>query len=112
MNIQAYKGTALATLKLHYALEHVATQMACLGFLFKFQEYWIERMVHEVKDDVHGNANVNPEVTAVKVLLCRVAANSCRCGCRKLRGIFMRCCTNRLMPIPFIYSWGPHTYRL
>ena len=72
--MQAFQGTALLTLKLHYAREHVACQMASQGFVHKFQEYWIERMVHEVKDSVHGNTTHNSEVTYAKVRLCRDAA--------------------------------------
>lgn len=79
--MQAYRGTALATLKLHYALHHVGDQMACLGHLDKFQEYWVERMVHELKALTRGNASRNAEVTFVKVLLCARAAASSRCAC-------------------------------
>ena len=59
-------------------MHHVGDQMACLGHLDKFQEYWIERMVHELKACVHGNASKNAEVTFVKVLLCGWAAKSSR----------------------------------
>ena len=52
--------------------------MASQGTLDKMQEYWIERMVGDIKDLVHGNATHNSDVTAVKVLLCRMAARKCR----------------------------------
>lgn len=69
----------MSTIKLHYALYHVADQMATLGFLYKFQEYWIERMVGYVKDSIHGNSTRCPEVTFAKVHLTKLAAAHCRC---------------------------------
>lgn len=73
-SVQAYGTTALATMKLHHAVHHVGDQMATQGFPAQFQELWIERMVGYVKELVHGNANADPEITAVKVHLTKVAA--------------------------------------
>lgn len=78
--MQAYGGTALATLKLHYARCHVADQMATHGFLDKFQEYWVERMIGDIQDSVNRNARHNAELTYVKIQLCRRAAIRSRWG--------------------------------
>ena len=76
--LQAYQGTALSTIKLHFARYHVADLMASHGFLDKFQEYWIERMVGDVKESIHGNAKHNVESTYVRVHLCRRGATKSR----------------------------------
>ena len=52
--------------------------MASHGFLDKFQEYWIERMVGDVKDSIHGNAKHHVESTYVRVHLCRRGATKSR----------------------------------
>lgn len=80
-SVQAYQGTALCTIKLHYAMHHVPVIMASHGFLHKFQELWIERMVADVKDSIHGNAKQRVENTYVHVELCRRAATESRSAC-------------------------------
>lgn len=79
--MQAYQGTALSTIKLHYARFHMGDLMASHGFLDKFQEYWIERMVGDVKDCIHGNARQKMEATYVRVHLCRRGAVRSRFQC-------------------------------
>lgn len=76
--MQAYQGTACSTIKLHYARYHVGHNMASHGFLDKFQEYWIERMVGDVGATIHHNARLKVECTFARVHLCRRAASRSR----------------------------------
>ena len=70
--MQAFKLTAICTIKLHYAVFHVAHQMAVVGLLFGFQEYWIERLVGDFKS--YGeHVTRNSEIASVNVLLQKFA---------------------------------------
>lgn len=89
--VQAYQGTANATIKLHLAWYHVVHLMITHGFLDKFQEYWVERMVGDISDCIHGNARQKPEATYVRVHLCRVGAVQSRYANRVSSLAGLRC---------------------
>lgn len=66
-------------MKLQHAV-HDCNQMTTQGFPAQVQELWSERVVGDVKELVHGNANTNPKITAVNVHLTGVVAARSRCA--------------------------------
>lgn len=54
------------TLNLHVAVRHLPAQMRACGPAASFSEWYVERAVHALKDDVGKRRCVNPEAVAVR----------------------------------------------
>ena len=76
-SMQTYGGK-LATFKLHCAARHIPDQLRCCGPGAHVLEFWIERMVGYMKEDVRARVRQFPEVTFVKGHLLRTALMSMR----------------------------------
>lgn len=76
--MQAYGLAEICTIKLHFAVHHVADMMHVHGYLHKFQEMWLERDVGSVKGEVDPKVTDNRELAYVNLLLLKLASQRAR----------------------------------